>query len=171
MSDDTTDGPAGTDAGPEPEISREEAEELVQEIERRRSLRGVATVVVSAVGLLFSLFQIFLAAQGFEFGVPVPFFGRLELSLQLLQANAVHVGFALAITFLLFPASMGDGFVARSLGSVVPGLSARLGEENPVTRAAVAVRRVVRWAFLDPDRERVAPVDYLLIAVTALAVA
>jgi len=152
------------------EISREEAEELVQEIERRRSLRGVATVAVSAIGVLFSLFQIFLAAQGFEFGVPVPFLGRLELSLQLLQANAVHVGFALVITFLLFPASMGDGFVARGLGRVVPALSARLGETNPVTRAAAAVRGAVRWAFLDPDRERVAPVDFLLIAVTALAV-
>ena len=62
------------------EVTREEAEQLVQEIERRRSLRGVATLIVSAIGLLFSLFQLFLAAQGFEFGVPVPFFGRLELS-------------------------------------------------------------------------------------------
>jgi len=152
------------------EISREEAEELVQEIERRRSLRGVATLVVSAIGVLFSLFQMFLAAQGFEFGVPVPVLGRLELSLQLLQANAVHVGFALVITFLLFPASMGDGFVARGLGRVVPALSTRLGEDNPVTRGATAVRGAVRWAFFDPDRERVAPVDFVLIAVTFLAV-
>jgi len=168
MSDERVDGSEGTEM--DPEISPEEADQLVQEIERRRSLRGGATLVVSAIGVLFSLFQMLLAAQGFEFGVPVPFFGRLEMSLQLLQANAVHVGFALVITFLLFPASMGDGFVARGLGRIVPALTARLGETNPVTRAVAAVRGAVRWAFLDPDRERIAPVDYLLIGVTLLAV-
>ncbi len=152
------------------ELTPEEAEELVQEIERRRSLRGVATVVVSAIGILFSLFQMFLAAQGFEFGIPVPFFGRLELSLQLLQANAIHVGFALIITFLLFPLSMGDGVVVRTLGRIVPALSARLGESNPATRAAKAVRRGCRWAFLDPDRERVTPADFVLIAIAFLTV-
>ncbi|PSQ57431.1 MAG: C4-dicarboxylate ABC transporter permease [Halobacteriales archaeon SW_9_67_25] len=152
------------------EVTREEAEQLVQEIERRRSLRGVATLIVSAIGLLFSLFQLFLAAQGFEFGVPVPFFGRLELSLQLLQANAIHVGFALVITFLLFPPSMGDGFVVHTLGRIVPALSTRLGESNPLTRAARAVRQGCRWAVLDPDRERVTPVDLVLVATTALAV-
>ena len=151
------------------EISREEAQELVQEIERRRSLRGVATVLVSAIGITFSLFQMFLAAQGFEFGLSLPFVGTLELSLQLLQANAVHVGFALVITFLLFPPSMGDGFVVRTFGRVVPALSARLGESSPVTRTAETVRRGFRWAFLDPDRERVTPVDFVLIGVAVLA--
>ncbi len=163
----TTNTPVDDSGG---EISREEAEQLVDEIERRRSLQGVATVIVSAIGILFSLFQLFLAAQGFEFGVPVPFFGRLELSLQLLQANAIHVGFALIITFLLFPPSMGDGFVVRTLGRIVPALSARLGDTNPVTRVAAAVRRGFRWAFLDPERERVTPVDFVLVAVTFLAV-
>jgi len=150
-------------------VSREEAEELVQEIERRRSLRGIATLVVSGIGILFSTFQLFIAAQGFEFGLSLPLVGTLELSLQLLQANAVHVGFALIITFLLFPPSMGDGFVVRRLARVVPALAGRLGDGNPVTRAASRVRGVFRWAFLDPDRERVTPVDFVLIAVTFLA--
>ena len=162
----TTDPP--TDESGE-EITREEAEELVQEIERRRSLRGIATVVVSAIGILFSIFQLFLAAQGFEFGFSVPLLGTLELSLQLLQANAVHVGFALVITFLLFPPSMGDGFVVRRLGRVVPALATHLGESSPVTRAGEAVRRALRWAVLDPDRERVTPVDFVLVVVTVLA--
>ncbi|MEF8784136.1 MAG: TRAP transporter fused permease subunit [Haloarculaceae archaeon] len=162
----TTDPP--TDESGE-EITREEAEELVQEIERRRSLRGIATIIVSAIGILFSIFQLFLAAQGFEFGFSLPLLGTLELSLQLLQANAVHVGFALVITFLLFPPSMGDGFVVRRLSRVVPALATHLGESNPVTRVGEAVRRAFRWAFLDPDRERVTPVDFVLVAVTFLA--
>ena len=35
--------------GVEEEISREEAEELIEEIERRRSLRGIAAVAVAGI--------------------------------------------------------------------------------------------------------------------------
>ena len=121
--DDPDDTPAGAPAGdPDDaeELTRAEAEELVEEIERRRSLRGRAALVVSAIGILFSIFQLFLAAQSFTFGFTLPVIGTLEVSLQLLQANAVHVAFALVLTFLLFPPSTGEGFLARRLGRVVP---------------------------------------------------
>ncbi|WP_128903805.1 TRAP transporter permease [Halorubrum amylolyticum] len=158
------------------EISREEADELIQEIERRRSLRGVAAVAVAAIGILFSVFQLFLAARSFTFTVWLPtveFAGIAlapwQVSLQLLQANAIHVSFALVLTLLLFPASMGDGLVSRNLGRVAPAVSRRLGDRNPVTRLTTGVRSAFRWAFLDPDRDRVTPFDLLCIAAAILS--
>ena len=172
-------GPAapGTDAPPDDDaISREEADELIDEIERRRSLQGVAAVAVAAIGILFSVFQLFLAARSFTFTVWLPTveiaglsLSPVRVSLQLLQANAIHVSFALVLTFLLFPGSMGDGFVAKNLGRVVPGLAQRLGSDSPVTRLAAGVRSVFRWAFLDPDRQRVTPFDLVCIAAAVLS--
>ena len=172
-------GPEGSggDTPPDDEaISREEADELIQEIERRRSLRGVAVVAVAAIGILFSTFQMFLAARSFTFSVWLPTveFAGLSLapfrvSLQLLQANAIHVVFALVLTFLMFPGSTGDGIVAGNLGRVVPALSRQFGDDNPLTRLVAGVRSAFRWAFLDPDRERVTPFDLLCIAAAGLA--
>ncbi|TKX77531.1 hypothetical protein EXE53_26065, partial [Halorubrum sp. SD626R] len=51
------------------EISREEAEELIDEIERRRSLQGLAALVVAVIGISFSLFQLALAARSFTFSI------------------------------------------------------------------------------------------------------
>ncbi|TKX52049.1 TRAP transporter permease, partial [Halorubrum sp. SP3] len=104
------------------EISREEADEIIDEIERRRSLQGLAALAVAVIGICFSLFQLALAARSFTFTIPLPtvdlglFAVRpIQISLQLLQANAVHVGFALVLTFLMFPATMGDGPFSRRL--------------------------------------------------------
>ncbi|MGQ3329173.1 TRAP transporter permease [Halorubrum sp. FL23] len=175
------DAPDASGAGASPgdgdgELSREEADELIEEIERRRSLQGTAAVAVAAVGILFSIFQLFLAARSFTFTVWLPtveFAGislaPWQVSLQLLQANAIHVAFALVLTFLLFPGSMGDGIVSRNLGRIVPAISRQFGESNPLTRLATSVRSAFRWAFLDPDRERVTPFDLLCIAAAILS--
>ena len=168
-SDNGSDGPNGDRDGTSDELTEEEAEELINEIERRRSLQGVAAVAVAAIGILFSVFQLFLAARGFSFTVWLPIVDNWEVSLQLLQANAVHVSFALVLTFLLFPASMGDGIVTRNLGRIVPVASRRLGDQNPITRLLAGVRATFRWAFLDPDRERVTPFDLLCIVASILS--
>jgi len=159
------------DGGDEPddELTQAEADELIDEIERRRSLQGVAAVAVAAIGILFSVFQMFLAARSFTFTIPVPFIDNIRISLQLLQANAIHVAFALVITFLLFPGSTGDGFVARGLGRVVPAVRRQFGERNPLTRAATGLRRGLRWAFVDRDMERVTAFDLACILGAVLS--
>ncbi|MEF8872896.1 MAG: TRAP transporter fused permease subunit [Haloarculaceae archaeon] len=167
MSDNNQDTSPG--GGVEAELSRDETEELLEEIERRRSLKGLAALAVSAIGILFSLFQMWLAAKSFTATVWIPIVGNWQISLQLLQANAIHVAFALVLTFLMFPASMGDGFVVRRLGKVVPTISSRLGDANPVTRVAERVRGFARWLVLDPTRSRVTPFDILCIITAALA--
>ena len=165
----TNDQPETPDDGSDEEISRDEAEELIEEIERRRSLKGLAALAVAIIGISFSLFQMWLAAKSFTSSVWVPFVGEWTISLQLLQANAIHVAFALVLTFLMFPASMGDGFVVRNLGRIVPAISARLGDANPVTRVADAVRGFFRWLILDPDRSRVTPFDIVCMVVAGLS--
>ena len=92
------------DGGEDGEISREEAEELIEEIERRRSLKGLSALAVAAIGILFSLFQLILAAKSFTFEIPIlalengmPAITSYQVSLQLLQANAIHVAFALVL--------------------------------------------------------------------------
>ncbi|WP_226006518.1 TRAP transporter permease [Natrinema salinisoli] len=167
--DTPTDDREGSDDEPTDAVSHEEAEELIQEIERRRSLQGGAAVAVAAIGILFSVFQLFLAARSFSFTIWLPIVDNWQVSLQLLQANAIHVSFALVLTFLLFPASMGDGIVARNLGRIVPTASSNLGDRNPLTRLLESARAASRWAFLDPDRERVTPFDLLCIGASILS--
>ncbi|WP_256403006.1 TRAP transporter permease [Halorubrum salinum] len=151
------------------EISREEAEELIDEIERRRSLQGLAALVVAVIGISFSLFQLALAARSFTFSISVPLVGAVNVSLQLLQANAIHVAFALVLTFLMFPATMGEGAFSRRLGRAADAVTGRLGRSNPVARIVEAVRGAVRWAFVDPNRSRVTPFDVACMAVAALS--
>ena len=147
----------------------EDPEELIDELERRRSLRGTAALVVLAVGVLFSAYQLWLAARGFFFEVTLPFVGEVGPgSLQSLQVNSIHVTFGLLLTFLLFPASQGDGALSKRLARVVPGLETRLGTDHPATRGVRGVRRGVRWLLLDPDRNRVTPVDAVLLVLSAL---
>jgi TRAP transporter 4TM/12TM fusion protein len=161
-----------TDPIDAPGISEEERRELLDEFVRKRTLRGTAAVVLSAVGVSFSAFQLWLAARGFQFVVPVPFYGEVQLvALQLLQVNAIHVTFALVMAFMLFPPTRGDGFVVRRLAAVVPALEEHVGEAHPVTRIGRRLRRGVRWAALDPAGERVTPLDVLLSGVALLAVA
>jgi len=147
-----------------------ETDELLQEIERKRTLRGAATVVVSIIGILFSAYQMWFAARGFEFVISVPLLGEVELaSLQLLQINAIHVAFALVLTFLLYPGSTGEGPVSRACRGLRRRAAARLGEASAVVRAMDAVGGALRWAFVDPDFERVTPFDLLLVAIAALS--
>ncbi|MXR40670.1 TRAP transporter fused permease subunit [Halobaculum sp. WSA2] len=166
--DDRTDGTEPVTDEEIEELSAEEADELIDEIERRRSLSGVAAVAVSVIGIAFSVFQLYLAARSFTFTIPLPLVADIQVSLQLLQANAIHVAFALVLTFLLFPASMGDGFVARTLGRSVEGTGNRLGRDNPASRGFDGVRRGFRWGFVDPDRDRVTPFDVVCIATAIL---
>ncbi|SEH55536.1 hypothetical protein SAMN05192561_10697, partial [Halopenitus malekzadehii] len=178
--DDPNDGDSGDSADAAApaaeEVSREEAEELIEEIERRRSLQGIAAVAVAAIGILFSIFQLYLAARSFTFTIWLPTveigglsLAPIQVSLQLLQANAIHVAFALVLTFLLFPGSMGDGIVSRNLGRIVPAIANRLGDRNPLTRLFARGRSAVRWAFIDPDRDRVTPFDLVCIAAAILS--
>ncbi|EMA44751.1 TRAP transporter permease [Halococcus saccharolyticus] len=160
----TADGTATTDSSPE-----QDADELVEELERRRSLRGPAAIAVLLIGVTFSAFQMWLAAHGFIFQLSLPLVGEVSLgSLQSLQVNSLHVTFALLLTFLLFPATQGDGALSRRLSRVVPALETRLGGTNPVTRGARGVRGGIRWLLLDPDRNRVTPIDVVLMIVAAL---
>ncbi|WP_049969185.1 TRAP transporter permease [Haladaptatus cibarius] len=152
-------------------LSEQEQEELVQELEHRRDLRGVVAVIASAIAITFSAFQIWLAARGFIFQVTLPVVGEIRIAaLQLLQVNAVHVIFALLLSFLLFPTTTGNGFLSRRLGRIVPALRERFGEHSPVTRVAAGMRRVVRWLMVDPNRRRVTPVDFVMMAIAILAV-
>ncbi|WP_280536078.1 TRAP transporter fused permease subunit [Halopenitus sp. POP-27] len=178
--DDPNDGDSGDSADAAApaaeEVSREEAEELIEEIERRRSLQGIAAVAVAAIGILFSIFQLYLAARSFTFTIWLPTveigglsLAPIQVSLQLLQANAIHVAFALVLTFLLFPGSMGDGIVSRNVGRIVPAIANRLGDRNPLTRLFARGRSAVRWAFIDPNRDRVTPFDLVCIAAAILS--
>lgn len=154
----------------EPELSEEEQQELIDELERRRDPRGIAAVLVAVVGIAFSLYQVWIAAHGFEFGLTLPIVGEVELAaLQLLQVNAVHVVFALVLAFLLYPPTTGDGPLAGRLARIVPALSDRFGADSPVTRGARGLRSGVRWAFVDARRERVTPADVVCIVIAVLA--
>ena len=164
----STDTPS-TDDGDGTEISREEADELIEEIERRRSLQGLAAVAVASIGILFSMFQLFLAARSFTFTVPVPFVADPEVSLQLLQANAVHVAFALVLTFLMFPATMGDGIVSRNLSRGLDAVRDVGGPDGLAATVVDTVSRPFRWALLDPDRSRVTPFDVGCMTIAVLS--
>ncbi|MDS0260155.1 TRAP transporter permease [Haloarcula sp. S1CR25-12] len=149
---------------------QEDVEEMLQEIERRRSLQGVAAVTVAVVGISFSLFQMWLAAKGFVLSVTLPGLGRFQLAaLQLLQINAVHVAFGLVLAFLLYPTSTGDGVVSRRFASLGTRTRERLGPDHPVSRGVDTVGDGLAWLALDRDMDRVTPFDLVLIAISVLA--
>ena len=150
-------------------LSEEERDEIISEVTRRRTLRGPALVVVAIVGITFSAFQMWIAARGTTFEATLPLIGEFRLvALQQLQVNAIHVTFALVLAFILFPTSRGDGFVARRLGRIEPGTRDRFGDEHPLTRVVARLAAFVRWAALDPQMNRVAPVDVALVALALL---
>ena len=150
------------------ETAAEDAEQVLEEIERKRSLRGMALLAVAAVGITFSLFQLWIAARGFTFEATIPGIGTYRLiSLQQLQLRAIHVNFALILAFLLYPTSDGTGALVRRLGRITPFVRNRLGD-HPLTRATEAVRNALRWVFVDDERDRVTPADIALIALSVL---
>lgn len=147
-----------------------DADSVLQEIERKRDLSGRIVLAVAAIGIAFSVFQLWLAARGSVLSVSLPIVGSVTLAkLQLLQINAVHVAFALVLTFLLYPASTGDGPVARRCKRLSEAATARLGSSHPVTRVINAVGAGLAWAVVDDDLDAVAPVDIAFAAVSALA--
>jgi TRAP transporter 4TM/12TM fusion protein len=148
------------------DTAAEDAEEVLEEIERKRSLRGTALVAVAAVGITFSLFQLWIAARGFTFEATIPGLGTYRLiSLQQLQLRAIHVNFALILAFLLYPISDGTGAISRRLGRIAPFVRDRLGD-HPITRLTEGIRGVLRWLFLDPERDRITPADVGLIVLS-----
>ncbi|TYL39637.1 C4-dicarboxylate ABC transporter permease [Natronococcus pandeyae] len=150
-------------------LSEEEQEELLQEVERRRSLQGAALVLVALIGISFSAFQMWIAARTYRFGGTLPGIGEFTLlSFQPLQVYTVHVTFALILAFLLFPASRGDGFVARRLGAIEPAARDRFGTESALTRGIERLGDGVRWAALDPSLRRITPLDAALIFLSLL---
>ncbi|MBV0902170.1 TRAP transporter permease [Haloarcula salina] len=167
MTDDTTpdDGAAET-------VSDEEVEEVLQELERKRSLRGVSVVAVAVIGIAFSLFQMWLAAKGFILSIDVPGVGRVTLaSLQLLQINAIHVAFGLILAFLLYPPTTGDGPISRGCRALAARTESQFGASHPVTTAVRAVGSVLSFLFVDPDLDRITPVDVLFSFLMVLAAA
>ncbi|MDS0279073.1 TRAP transporter fused permease subunit [Halomicroarcula sp. S1AR25-4] len=167
--------PPGDDTVDSPEdaaVTDEEVDEVLQEIERKRSLQGAAAVVVAIVGITFSVFQMWLAAKGFVLSVDLPGLGTVQFAaLQLLQINAVHVAFGLVLTFLLYPTSTGDGPVTRRCVTLTAWLDDRLGADHPVVRAVRAVGGALAWVFVDPDFDRVTPLDVVLMGISVLAAA
>ncbi|MFC7231948.1 TRAP transporter permease [Saliphagus sp. GCM10025308] len=159
------------DTGGSDELSEAEQEQILQEVERRRTLQGGAAVLVSLIGITFSAFQMWIAARSYIFEITLPLYGTIDIgSLQLLQVGAIHVTFALVLAFLLFPASRGDGFVARRLGRLEPAARRRFGDEHSVTRGVSRASGFVRWAALDRQMNRVTPLDGLMIGLSLLPV-
>jgi len=165
-----TDEPPADETVDEPDP--EETEAIIQEIERKRSLTGWATVAVAAIGIAFSLFQMWLAAKGFVLSLELPAVGEVEfVALQLLQINAIHVAFGLVLTFLLYPSSTGDGPISTRCIALGAAVDDRLGSDHPVSRVVHAVGAALRWVFVDPDLDRVTPFDLALIPVAVLSAA
>ena len=163
------------DDGPDPDterVSDEEVSEVLQEIERKRSLQGWAAVVVAAIGIAFSAFQMWLAAKGFVLSLELPVIGEITFAaLQLLQINAVHVAFGLVLAFLLYPPSTGDGPLTARAAALSARTEARLGRGHPVSRGLDVVGDGLRWLFVDPDFERITPLDAVLIGLATLTAA
>ncbi|WP_255169406.1 TRAP transporter permease [Natrononativus amylolyticus] len=150
------------DPGDADRLSEEEQQQLMEEVERRRTHRGIAAALVIVIAISFSAFQMWIAARGYTFEV-----GNFRIvALQQLQVNAIHVAFALVLAFLLFPASRGQGFLARRLGRVEPAVRARYGDEHPLTRATARTAAGVRWAALDPEMNRITPIDVVLVLLS-----
>ena len=165
------------------EAAAEDPDELLKEIEKKRSLGGRVAVLAAVVAITFSAFQMWIAARSFVFpwlamdvtlgGGPIPFgvdARVVEVDLQRLQVNLVHVTFALMLSFLLYPTSTGDGFIVRLLGRACGAVRERLDTDSPVASAVDRARRAGRWAIVDAERRRVTPVDVALVLLAFLPV-
>ncbi len=165
-----TDGGPPLDENDDDVLTAEEQEELRQEVERKRSLTGPTAVLLSLVGILFSAFQMWLAARGQDFELQLPLGLGIDLGqLQLLQVNAIHVTFALVLAFLVFPPSTGDGGVSQRLAAVGTATRERFGDDSPLTRGVAGVGRGLRWFMVDREFGRVTPLDYVFILFSLMA--
>ena len=143
-----------------------DSEQLLAEIEKKRSPRGALAVAIAAIGIIFSLFQVIIAARSTTWRIDVPFFDvqYQVLSLQPLQVNAVHVAFALVLAFLLFPPTWGDGPIFRRGGALADLLAERGG--SSVEKILDRVRAGIRWLVVDTTGSRITPLDYGFIVLT-----
>jgi TRAP-type uncharacterized transport system, fused permease components len=140
---------------------------VADEFDRRRDLHGYVVALVALTGAVFSLFQIHLAARGYILELPVPWADPIRVvALQQLQINAIHVGLALTLTFLMFPGGSGEGRIARGLDAVIARLRGRGGFVGLLAVAPAGIR----WALIGRQRDRVTPIDWALIGVALLAV-
>ena len=147
-----------------------DSDEIIQKLQRKRAVAGWLGVLVAAIGISFSIFQLLLAAKSFYWTLPLPIVGEIELvGLQLLQANAVHVSFALVLTFLLYPPTTGEGRIVESVGRLYVALYELVGGFTPLGRVLEAIRGGLRWVFFDPDQERLTPIDVVLSIAAALS--
>ncbi|WP_418279883.1 TRAP transporter permease [Halorubrum sp. DTA98] len=152
---------------PDPE-AESAADDVFEEIDKRRDLRGPAVIAVALVGITFSAFQLWIAARGFVFEFTVPGFETVRLgALAQLQIRAIHVNFALVMAFLLFPGSTGNGAITRRLAAVPPLVRDRVGD-GPLARGVERAHAGVRWVFVDADSTRVTLSDLALIALSTL---
>ena len=84
---------ANTKVGAYEVVSDEEIEEILIKYDRESAYRripGVFSVIISVIAITFSLFQLYTAA-----------FGVLPAQIQ----RAVHLGFGVTLTYLLYPAT------------------------------------------------------------------
>ncbi len=154
---------------PDPD-AQSAAEDVFEEIDKRRDLRGVAVVAVAFIGIAFSAFQLWIAARGFVFEFTVPGFDTVRIgALAQLQIRAIHVNFALILAFLLFPGSTGNGAITGRLTTVRSLVDERVG--GPAAAAVGRVHAALRWAFVDADSNRITPSDLLVILLSLLPTA
>jgi len=147
-----------------------DSDELIKQLQNKRAATGWLGIIVATVGISFSVFQLLLAAKSFYWDLPLPIVGEIRLvGLQLLQANAIHVSFALILTFLLYPPTTGEGRIVQAGGRLYTAITSQMSSSNPVHRAVSAVRRGIRWAAFDSEQERLTPVDVLLVITAGLA--
>ena len=160
------------DDASEETVSDEEVDEVLQEIERKRSLTGLGAIAVAILGIAFSFYQMWLAAKGFVLSLDLPVLGTITFAeLQLLQINAVHVAFGLVLAFMLYPPSTGDGRLFERLDRATASSSRRFGEDHPATRALDALDGGLRWLLVDPDFDRITPLDIVLMVFSAATAA
>ncbi|WP_435551084.1 TRAP transporter permease [Natrinema sp. CGMCC1.2065] len=156
-----------TDTRDEDALSTEEQDDVLQEVDRSRTHQGLSAALVALIGITFSAFQMWIAARSYQFSVTLPVVGSVEIaSLQPLQVYSIHVTFALVLAFLLFPASGGDGRIARRLGAIVPAARRRFGPDSSVTRAVERLGDGLRWAAVDPNLRRITPLDAVLAVLS-----
>ena len=155
---------------PDPE-TESAAEEVFEEIDKRRTLRGAAAVAVAVIGILFSAFQLWIASRGFVFEFTIPRYETIRIgALAQLQIRAIHVNFALILAFLLFPGSTGGGAITGRLAAVESAVRERAGAGAP-TRAVSGATRAIDWVFVDRDSSRITPSDIGLIVLSMLPTA
>ncbi|RAW44281.1 TRAP transporter permease [Halorubrum sp. 48-1-W] len=161
----------GTSKGSVSDSEAVDVDDVFEEIDDRRTLRGIAAVTVTVVGITFSAFQLWIAARGFVFEFTVPGFDTVRLAaLAQLQIRAIHVNFALVLAFLLFPGSTGDGAITRRLATIPSTVRERRGA-GPIAGSVERVHDAVRWAFVDAESTRITPSDVGLIALSTLPTA